>query len=85
MLMRHMHMGISMDIALRVNFIAHSPFLRKLQKAYHAPPFLSTPSIVLMMYFTQSTPIFSILSATGFVNFSVPLANRGGKGYNVAV
>ena len=65
MLMRHMHMGISMDIALRVIFITHAPFLRKLLKAYHVLPVLSTPSAVLMMYFTCISsifPIFSILS-----------------------
>lgn len=28
MLMRHMHMGISMDIAVQVSFICVSPFLR---------------------------------------------------------
>ena len=60
MLMRHMHMGISMDIAVRVCFITHSPFLRKLQKAYHALPCLSTPSAVLMMFFTCITAISSI-------------------------
>ena len=60
MLMRHMHMGISMDIALRVSFITHSPFLRKLQKGYHAARALSTPFVVLMMFFTSVTAIFSI-------------------------
>ena len=61
MLMRHMHMGISMDIAVRLCFIARSPFLRKLQKAYHGLPCLSTPSNVLMMFFTHPAPVFRIL------------------------
>ena len=61
MLMRHMHMGISMDIAVRNIFITHSPFLRKLQKGYHGVHHLSTPSAVLMMFFTPITAISPIL------------------------
>jgi len=45
MLMRHMHMGIIMNIAVRFSFITPSPFLRKLQKGYHAAPRLSTLSL----------------------------------------
>ena len=84
MLMRHMHMGISMDIALRVSFITHSPFLRKLRKAYHAAPHLSTLCVVLMMFFTPVSTDFPIPLAAD-VNSSVPLAKGDRKGYNVAV
>ena len=62
MLMRHMHMGIIMNIAVRVCFITHAPFLRKLQKAYHAPYLLSTLFPVLALFFARPAAIADIFS-----------------------